>query len=206
MAFSCHLTPVIPTSLSLLPAPTAQAFLFQENVKSSICLGFCVRWSPSPPFPESPLDWFNPSTTVMKSLTEAILECGDPERNLYQEWSHEGEKAYAGSQSPSTVPDSRGKARAAETEAAGRHIHSQEASATQACCGSALLHVHSAGSKVGNVATQSGQLPPPQLMKSRRFRKACPEAQLPGNSRSVNLAILSGTPLYLRSHKHILVY
>lgn len=45
---------------------------------------------------------------VMKSLTEAILECSGPERNLYQELSHEGEKAYAGSQSAGTVPDSRG--------------------------------------------------------------------------------------------------
>lgn len=46
---------------------------------------------------------------VMKSLTEAILECSDPERNLYQELSHEGEKAYAGSQSAGTIPDSKGK-------------------------------------------------------------------------------------------------
>lgn len=143
LASSCHLTPVIPTPLSSHPAPTAQAFLLQEDVKSSICLGLCVR-PPTLFSPESPLDWFNPSVAVMKSLTEAILECSDPERNLYKEQSHEGEKVYVGSQSPGSVPDSRREARAAETEATGHHIHSQEASATQACCCSALLHVHSA--------------------------------------------------------------
>lgn len=110
LASSCHLTPVIPTPLSSHPAPTAQAFLFQENVKSSISLGLCVRCSPSrrPSFPpESPLDWFNPSMAVMKFLTKAILECSDPERNRYKERSHWGEKVYAGSQSPGTIPDSR---------------------------------------------------------------------------------------------------
>lgn len=163
LASSCPLTSAIPTSLSWHPAPTAQEFLFY--------LGLCVRWSPSPRPSSSSLHLI-----VMKSLTEATLECSDPERDRYTERSHEGEKAHPGSQSPGTVPDSWGEARAAETEAAGHHTHSQEASAIQACCCSALLHVHSAGSKVGNVATQSGQLLSPQLMKSRLFPKACPEA------------------------------